>query len=113
MRAIGSNDWQRNDWENGDVFLERSYWKASQRDNVLDFDLGDVIAVIGLDNEGDPALGVQWEESRRKPGRYLIYPHHFDRIPTPEQRPDLEWIDIKTPILYYGEVQDVFENFLS
>lgn len=50
-------------------------------------------------------MGVQWDETRREPGRFGIYrSYEIAQIPMRGERPDLEFLDEKTPILYYGKM---------
>lgn len=70
----------------------------------LDYSKGDIIIVIAEGN-GEPRLGIFSDESQRELGRYRLKPGHMLRlpIPTPAERPDLEFIDGWIPILFYGE----------
>ena len=53
-------------------------------------------------------LGILLDESRRIPGRYRLDSYHTFRIPTAKQRPELDFLDDKTPVLYYGEPSTLF-----
>lgn len=48
-------------------------------------------------------LGVIYDKTCCKPGRYRLESYDMLWIPAREHQPELEWMDDKTPVLYYGE----------
>ena len=75
--------------------------------------VGDIVAIIANGNpkfiHGAPILGVTLDtiERYRQEGIPFqcisFHRRNLARIPSQKEPPELEWIDDKTPILYYGE----------
>lgn len=69
-----------------------------------DYKFGDLIAVVQTHPSGTPELGVFIDQTRRTSAVTLSHAIS-PRIPTRGERPDLEFLDEKTPILSYGELR--------
>lgn len=76
-----------------------------KHDHDLDYIAGDILAIIAEDKDNIPCLGILSDASRRKPGRYRLSASHMLQhpVPTPAERPDLDFLDYWVPILFYGE----------
>ena len=86
------------DW----VGLARAMYASSRGHDAVHSRLGDAIAIIELDHKQQPVLGVLWDKERHVPGQHQVKWDTLSRIPTRKERPDLEFLDEVTPVLFYG-----------
>lgn len=73
---------------------------APKSESDLNYRMGDTIAIIALDEAGNPALGVIWQEDRRIPGQYQL---QSGRMSSKPLTPITDWLDDKTPIFYFSK----------
>lgn len=67
--------------------------------NWLSYDAGDVLSVVGVGFNGKLALACHGRLAKVS----FVYDWCLFRMPTRQERPDLEYIDNDVPILWYGE----------
>lgn len=68
----------------------------------LEYNRGDLIGIISAPGDTCWWTGIP-HKGPVDPNRFIVYRRHMFRLPTQEERPDLELIDPLTPILGYGE----------
>lgn len=72
-------------------------------DDVVNYRVGDVIAVTALNAEREPVLGALPDENLGTLRHFPLKKEHIHRIPARKTQPELEWLDDRTPVFFHGK----------